>query len=71
MSATGVIRQLGAELANFRMSRHPTTIRGRHQDLRLGRKAREPAALKSRQTRLQGVPFYLGRGRAYREFIPG
>jgi hypothetical protein len=71
MSATGVIRQLGAEQANFRMTRHPTTIRGRHQDLHLGQKAREPAALKSRQTRLQRVPFYLGCGRAYREFIPG
>jgi hypothetical protein len=27
MSATGVIRQLGAEQANFRMARHPTMMR--------------------------------------------
>src|ERR1017187_8271758 len=47
MSATGVIRQLGAEQANFRMARHPTTIRGRHQNLHLGQKARELAALKA------------------------
>jgi len=71
MAATGVIRQLGAEQASFRMARRPTTIRGRHQDLHPGQKARELAALKSRLTRLQRVPFYLGCGRAYREFIPG